>query len=144
MGLFDLFKKSQTVEFSNNAEAILALMLAIGSIDGELDRDEVMALVGIAQLNRSLAGSDLQRAVDSALRYLKNKGPGQTAVDALGFLPAELHATAFAFASLVAMADGVVTEEEEQKLMELAEQSSLDEETARAVVRVATALMARV
>lgn len=141
MGLFDAFKKKAKVEFSRNEDAIITLMLAIGSLDGDLDNDEIQSLIGIAQINRSLANASLREAFDVAVKYLKVNGAAQSAVDAFTYLPHELHATALGFACLVALADGVVTAEEESKLMELAQVSSLSEEEAQAVLNTSIAVM---
>jgi hypothetical protein len=72
---------------------------------------------------------------------LKANGAEQSAVDSFSYLPNELHATALSFACLVAMADGIVTAEEENKLMELAQVSSLGEDESQVVIRTCIAIM---
>lgn len=141
MGLFDAFKKKQKVEFTCNEDAIVTLMVAIGSLDGDLDQNEIQALIGIAQINSSLANASLRSSFELAVKYLKVNGAGQSAVDAFTYLPEELHATALSFACLVTLADGIVTAEEESKLMELSQVSSLSEEESQAIINVSMALM---
>lgn len=141
MGLFDAFKKKQKVEFTCNEDAIITLMVAIGSLDGDLDQNEIQALIGIAQINRSLGNAPLRSSFELAVKYLKVNGAGQSAVDAFTYLPEELHATALSFACLVTLADGIVTEEEDAKLMELAQVSSLGEEDSKAIINISMALM---
>lgn len=141
MGLFGGFKKKQKVEFTCNEDAIVTLMVAIGSLDGDLDQNEVQALIGIAQINSSLANASLRDSFELAVKYLKLNGAAQSAVDAFTYLPEELHATALTFACLVTLADGIVTEEEESKLMELAGVSCLSEEESEAIINVSMALM---
>ena len=141
MGFFDSFKKKQTLEFTRNEDAIVTLMLAIGSLDGELDQNEVNALIALANINPSLAGASLRSSFEFAIKHLRANGAEQSAGDAFSCLPAEVHATALSFACLVAMADGIVTAEEENKLMELAQISSLGEDESQAVIRTCIAIM---
>jgi tellurite resistance protein len=141
MGFFDSFKKKQNLEFVRNEDAIVTLMLAIGSLDGELDQDEVNALIGLANINPSLAQASLRSSFEFAIKHLKANGAAQSAVDSFSYLPSELHATALSFACLVAMADGIVTAEEENKLMELAQVSSLGEDESQVVIRTCIAIM---
>ncbi|MBJ6612035.1 MAG: TerB family tellurite resistance protein [Candidatus Thiothrix moscowensis] len=141
MGFFDSFRKQQKPEFTCNEDAVITLMVAMGSIDGELDQNELLALVGLARVNTSLNGASLERSFQFAVKYLKANGAAQSAVDAFSYLPGELHATALSFACLVTMADGVVTNEEESKLMELAEVSSLSEAESQAVINTCIAIM---
>lgn len=144
MGLFDSFKKRPALEFQSKEDAIVTLMVAIGSLDGELDQDEVNALIAMASINNSLANVSLEDAFRFAVKYIRSNGPEQSAVDAFGYLPDENHATALSFGCLVALADGVVTAEEEQTLMELAEISVLNEEEAQAVIHTSMAIMQQI
>lgn len=141
MGLFDSFKKKTTLEFTNEVQAISTLMLSIASLDGELDSSEVHALIGIGAINPMLNPDSLEAGFNFAVKYIQRNGPEQSAVDAFTYLPEDNHETAFSYACLVAMADGVVTEEEEQTLTELAEVSAIEDEDVHRIIQTCTGIM---
>lgn len=141
MGLFDSFKKKEVLSFSDDAQALIALMVAVGSLDGELDEDELQALVAIASINSSVLGDELKSSFEFAGKYVLANGAEQSAVDVFGFLTDDLHMTAFSFACLVAMADGIITAEEEQTLIELAGISCLSEDESGSVIATCTSIM---
>jgi len=141
MGFFDGFKKKATLDFTSNAEAITTLMLAISSLDGEIDNSEIVTLVSIANINPALEKDDIKESFNFAVKYINRNGGGESAVDAFNFLDTSMHGTAFSYACMVALADGVVTDEEEDTLMELAEISSLSDEETQTIISTSKFLM---
>lgn len=141
MGLFDGFKKKSTLDFSSNIEAIATLMVAIGSLDGDLDDEEISTVVAIANINPGMSTELIDESFSFSSKYILANGAEQSAVDAFNFLPDALHGTAFSYACMVALADGVVTAEEEETLIELAGLSSLDEDDTSKIIAACSAIM---
>jgi tellurite resistance protein len=126
MGLFDGFKRKTQLDFSTNEDAFATLMIAVANLDGEFDEEEVDTLIALAIINPALKQVDMNACFNFGSKYVSQNGAAQSAVDVFTFLDSELHQTAFTYACMVAMSDGVVTEEEENTLSELAEVAELD------------------
>ena len=141
MGFFDSFKKKATLDFTSSTEAITTLMLAISTLDGEIDESEMLALSAIININPTLNPQDVNDSLNFAIKYINRNSSAESAVDAFNFLDATLHGTAFSYACMVALADGVVTDDEENILMELAGISSLSEEETHAIISTSKLLM---
>lgn len=141
MGLFSglsTTKQASDVSFSP-AEAFAAITLATVAADGYLSDDEVHVM--IASLNRmelfrSYSSDVIRRLFDKLCGITKRQGSDALLKAAIGSLPHHLHDTAFAVATDLVLADGEVTEEEENLLQSLYTQLNISDEKAKSIVDV--------
>ncbi|MGB3636678.1 MAG: tellurite resistance TerB family protein [Rivularia sp. (in: cyanobacteria)] len=139
MGLFSglsTTRQESSVTFSP-AEAFAAITLATVAADGYLSDDEIqvmMASLTRMELFRSYSSDVMGRLFDKLCGITKRQGSDGLIKTAIASLPHHLHDTAFAVATDLILADGEVTEEEENLLQHLYTQLNISDEKAKNIV----------
>lgn len=141
MGLFD--KISQTRQQGDvtlgPAEAFAAIALIAVAADGYINESESQALnmaLSRMQLFRSYPNDVMKKMLDRLLMLLQRQGVQALFDAALVMLPDELKETVFAVTTDIALADGEVSQEEEQLLNDLYTALGLSEEVALKIIDV--------
>ncbi len=141
MGLFD--KVAQTRQHSDvtlgPAEAFAAIALIAVAADGYINENESQVLsmtLSRMQLFRSYPNDVMKKMLDRLLMLLQRQGVQVLFNAALATLPDELKETVFAVTTDIALADGEVSEEEEQLLNDLYIALGLSEEIAIKIIDV--------
>ncbi|MEB3272655.1 MAG: tellurite resistance TerB family protein [Prochlorothrix sp.] len=141
MGLFDAFRKTaqQTPTALGPAEAFAAMMLLVVASDGYLADDEVRLLnatLNRMKLFRSYSDDVMRRMFDNLCNILKREGAEHLFNAAVATLPHDLYDTTFAIATDLVLADGEVTQEEEEILTSLCRALELPEALVNDVIRI--------
>ena len=141
MGLFDriLGVQTQVQDTLSPAEAFAAITLSAIASDGYLADEEISGLIN--SLNRmhlfkSYSGDVMRRMFDKLFGILKREGVSALFSAAKGALPYELQSSAFAVATDLVLADGVVTEQERNFLSELHHALEIPDDLAMKIVEV--------
>lgn len=141
MGLFDKLsssrKQSQTT--LSPAEAFAAIALLAVAADGYAADSEINAVMTSLyrmQLFRSYPGDVVRKMFDRLLNLLQRQGADVLLNAALASLPHELGETAFAITTDIVLADGEVTQEEEEFLNKLYRALEISEEIAVKIIDV--------
>ena len=139
MGLFSkLFTSASqpSIQFSSEREAFFAIVYACVAIDGQIDDDEIEALVAFMHSNNYMEGFDslaAYRRMDS----LKSKyGVPAIVTAALPSVKEVMKPTLFATAVDFILADGVVNTKEEALLEDLQKGLGVSEELASKIIDV--------
>lgn len=142
MGLFDAFRQSgiQKKQVTlGPAEGFAALMLLVVASDGYAADDEVRLLnitFSRMKLFRSYSEDVMRRMIDNLCNILRRDGSQVLFDAAIATLPHDLYETAFAIATDLVLADGQVTEEEEELLGSLCRALNLSDSLVNQVVQV--------
>ena len=142
MGLFDAFRQSSVQRSQvtlGPAEGFAALMLLVVASDGYLADAEICLLnatFGRMKLFRSYSDDVMRRMIDNLCNTLRREGSNVLFDAAIATLPHDLHETAFAIATDLVLADGEVTEEEEDLLGSLCRALDLSDNLASQVIQV--------
>ncbi|MBD2541865.1 tellurite resistance TerB family protein [Coleofasciculus sp. FACHB-SPT36] len=141
MGLFDkVFSTQNKVqETLSPTEAFAAITLAAFASDGYLSDEEargISSTLSRMKLFRSYPDDVMRRMFDKLLGILKRQGPSGLVKAARESLPHDLQETAFAVATDLVLADGIVTEEEQNFLNDLHQALEISTETAVQIVQV--------
>lgn len=141
MGLFDKIRgtRPQSQVTFGPAEAFAAIALVAVASDGYIAEPEVRVLsttLNRMQLYRSYPDDVMRRMIDKLLGILQRDGAGVLFNAATTALPDDLRETAFAVATDIVLADGVVTDEEENLLNDLYRVLDISEETAVKIIDV--------
>jgi tellurite resistance protein len=140
MGLFDKVLSNHTVkEALNPAEAFAAITLSAIASDGYLSDEEsrgISLALSRMKMYRSYPNDVMQRMFDKLLGILRREGMNSLFDSAKDSLPYELRESAFAVATDLILADGVVADEEQEFLNDLYQALSLDAEVATRIVEV--------
>ncbi|WP_323256665.1 tellurite resistance TerB family protein [Spirulina sp. CCNP1310] len=143
MGLFDAFRKNDRLQKSElslgPAEGFAAIMLLVVAADGYLADDEVR-LLNITLLRmrlfRSYSEDVMHRMFDNLGGILRREGSGALFEAAIATLPHDLYETAFAIATDLVLADGEVSQEEEDLLSSLARSFDLEQSLINQIIQV--------
>lgn len=141
MGLFDKISISrQHSQITlGPAEAFAAIALIAGAADGYATNSEVQAIITALsrmQLFRSYSADVMARMFERLLMLLQRQGSDPLLSAALKSLPHELQGTAFAIATDIILADGEITDHEEEFLNEFYHALEISEETAVKIIDV--------
>lgn len=140
MGLFDKVLGNNTVkELMTPAEAFAAITLSAIASDGYISEDETRALtvtLSRMKLYRSYSNDVMEQMFDKLLGILRYEGMNGLFDIAKESLPYEMRESAFAVASDLILADGVIAVEEQEFLNDLYQALSLDSEVATQIVEV--------
>lgn len=141
MGLFDKISnaRQQRETTLGPAEAFAAIALIGLAADGYAADTEVQSLLTALsrmQLFRSYPEDVMRKMFDRLLTILQRQGADTLLGAALASLPHELQETAFAVTTDIVLADGEVTEEEEDFLEQLYRALEISEETAVKIIDV--------
>ncbi|HBR00049.1 MULTISPECIES: tellurite resistance TerB family protein [unclassified Roseofilum] len=141
MGLFDAFRK-ETVKSQltlGPAEAFAAVMLLVVAADGYLADDEVRLLnttLSRMRLFRSYSDDVMRRMFDSLCGTLRRDGGNVLFDAAIATLPHDLYDTTFAIATDLVLADGQVSDEEEDLLGSLCRALELPDTLVNQIIQV--------
>jgi tellurite resistance protein len=142
MGFFDAFRNKTTQKQTltlGPAEGFAAVMLLVVAADGYLADDEARLLNITLQrmkLFRSYSSDVMNRMIDNLCGILRREGSEALFGAAIATLPHDLYATTFAIATDLVLADGEVTEEEEELLGSLCRALDLPTEEANQIIQV--------
>ena len=140
MGLFDkIFKQVPEEGKLTKQEAFAGIALAMAGADGSIAQSEwdgIVSYLRRLRLYDNFSGPAFDKMFDKLFRILKNQGAGALVSSSTGGLPEDLKLTAFACAVDIALADGVVEEEEKQIINQLAEALQIPEQTAVSIIEV--------
>ncbi|MDJ0800901.1 MAG: tellurite resistance TerB family protein [Calothrix sp. MO_167.B12] len=121
------------------AEAFAAVLLATVAADGYLADEEIQVMsasLSRMELFRSYPNDVIRRIFDKLCGITKRQGSDNLIKNAIGSLPNHLHDTVFAVAADLVLADGEVTEEEENILNYLYTNLDIPDDKARNIVDV--------
>jgi len=142
MGLFDAFRQSSVQKSQvalGPAEGFVALMLLVVASDGYLADDEIRLLNATfsrMKLFRSYSDDVMRRMIDNLCNMLRREGSKVIFDAAIATLPHDLYDTVFAIATDLVLADGEVTEEEEDLLGSLCRALDLPDNLVNQVIQV--------
>ncbi|MEM8637495.1 MAG: tellurite resistance TerB family protein [Cyanobacteria bacterium P01_G01_bin.54] len=142
MGLFDAFRKGNIEKKQitlGPAEGFAAIMLLVVAADGYLADDEVRLLnitLCRMRLFRSYSEDVMRRMFDNLCGTLRRDGGKALFEAAIATLPHDLYETAFAIATDLVLADGQVTQEEEDLLGSLCRALELPEDMVNKIIEV--------
>lgn len=140
MGLFDkIFKQVPEEDKLSKQEAFAGVALAMAGADGSISQSEWDGIVNYIRRLRlydNFSGPAFDKMFDKLFRILKNQGASALVSASIGGLPEDLKLTAFACAVDIALADGVLEEEEKDIINQLAESLEIPEQTAISIIEV--------
>ena len=129
MGIFDkIFKAVPEEEKLTQQEAFAGIALAMAGADGSIAESEWAGIVNYIRRLRiydNFSNPAFDKLFDKLFRILRNQGPG-----------ALVRLTAFACAVDIALADGVLEEEEKELINQMAESLEIPEQTAISIIEV--------
>lgn len=140
MGLFDkIFKQVPEEDKLSKQEAFAGIALAMAGADGSISQSEWDGIVNYIRRLRlydNFSGPAFDKMFDKLFRILKNEGASALVSASIEGLPEELKLTAFACAVDIALADGVLEDEEKDIINQLAESLEIPENTAISIIEV--------
>ncbi len=140
MGLFDkVFGKAPKAEELNVQEAFAGIALAMAGADGSIAQsewDEIVNYIRRLRLYDNFSGPAFDKMFDKIFRILRNEGPGALVAASVKSIPEDLKLTSFACAVDIALADGVLEDEEKDIINQLAQALDIPEETAIQIIEV--------
>lgn len=141
MGLFDKISRNrqQSQTTLGPAEAFAAIALIAVAADGYAADSEVQAIMTTLSrmhLFRTYPDDVMRRMFDRLLSILQRQGADILLGAAIAALPHDLQETAFAVTTDIVLADGEVTEEEEDFLNQLYQVLEIPEEIATKIIDV--------
>jgi uncharacterized tellurite resistance protein B-like protein len=141
MGLFDKMfgTQSHVQDAFTPAEAFAAVTLAAIASDGYLSEEEARAIsstLSRMRLFRSYSNDVTIRMFDKLLGLLRREGIDTLLNAAKESLPQDLRESAFAVATDLVLADGIVTQEEQGFLNDLYQDLGITSDTATQIVEV--------
>ncbi|NRB07383.1 MAG: tellurite resistance TerB family protein [Richelia sp.] len=142
MGLFDknvLDSQSQVKDLLSPAEAVVAIILAAIASDGYMSQEEVhrvSAILSRMKLFQPYANDEILGMFDKLLNMLRTEDIDSLFRAAQASLPENLKEPAFALATDMVLADGVVTREEQGFLNDLYYCLGIASDVANQIVQV--------
>ena len=118
MGLFDkIFKAVPEEDKLSKQESFAGIALAMAGADGSIAQSEwdgICAYLRRLRLYDNFSGPAFDKMFDKLFRILKNQGASALVACSVEGLPEDMKLTAFACAVDIALADGVVEDEEKE------------------------------
>ena len=140
MGLFDkVFKSVPEEDKLTKQEAFAGIAIAMAGADGSIAQSEWDGIVNYIcrlRLYDNFSDTAFNKMFDKLFRILKNQGASALVAKSVEGLPEDLKLTAFACAVDIALADGVVEDEEKEIINQLAEALQVPEQTAISIIEV--------
>lgn len=140
MGLFDkIFKAVPEEDKLTKQEAFAGIAVAMAGADGsiaESEWDGICNYLRRLRLYDNFADAAFSKMFDKIFRILKSKGASALVASSIDGLPEDLKLTAFACAVDIALADGVLEEEEKGIISQLADSPQIPEQTAVSIIEV--------
>lgn len=137
MGLFDSLK-SKTEPSFDPQKSVMTIVIASIMADGDASDEEIGRLRTMCARSPIYAKNTKEEddaVIDFAINVIKQLGDDGIAKAGNALKP-ELKETAFAFATEIILADGIVGDDEEQFLTQLAKTLDLSDALARAIIEV--------
>ena len=141
MGLFDKvkgIKEAEQVKL-NKAEAFAAVSLAAVAADGEITEEEARGLITSLlrmKLYEKFNDKQMSAMFNKLVGVIKRQGVDALVTSSKEILPADLRETAFAVASDLTLADGVLAKGEKDILTKIQESLGVPEEKAANIIEV--------
>jgi len=140
MGLFDKMfgAQSQVQEALNPAEPFAAITLAATASDGNLSDQQARGISSVLsriKLFRSYSNDEIDRMFDKLLDSLRRYGINALSNSAKESLPYDLREAAFAVATDLVLADGLLTQQE-QDFLNLYQDLGISAEITTQIVQV--------
>ncbi|WP_088240044.1 tellurite resistance TerB family protein [Calothrix rhizosoleniae] len=142
MGLFDknvLNSGNQVKDSLSPPEAVAAITLAAIASDGYMSEEEVNSICVILprmKLFQSYTKDKIMGMIEKLLNFLQQEGIDALFNAAQASLPENLRESAFALATDMVLADGVVTKEEQGFLNDLYHSLGIANDVANQIVQV--------
>ena len=140
MGLFDkIFQVAPEETKLTQQEAFAGIAIAMAGADGSIAESECAGIVSYIRRLRlydNFSGPAFDKLFDKLFKILKKDGAGALVKASTENLSDDLKLTAFACAVDIALADGVLEEEEKEIINQLAEALSIPEKTAISIIEV--------
>ncbi len=140
MGLFDkIFQTAPEETKLTQQEAFAGIALAMAGADGSIAESEWEGIVNYIRRLRiydNFSGPAFDKLFDKLFKILRKDGPGALANASAAELSDDLKLTAFACAVDIALADGVLEEEEKEIINQLAVALGVPEKTAISIIEV--------
>lgn len=140
MGLFDkIFKAVPEEDKLSKQESFASIALAMAGADGSIAQSEwdgICSYLRRLRLYDNFSGPAFDKMFDKLFRILKNQGASALVACSVEGLPEDMKLTAFACAVDIALADGVVEDEEKETINQLAESLQIPEDTAVSIIEV--------
>ena len=140
MGLLDkIFKQVPEEGKLSKQEAFAGIAVAMAGADGSIAQSEWDGIVNYIRrmrLYENFSGPSFDNMFDKLFRILKNQGASALVASSVAGLPEDLKLTAFACAVDIALADGVLEDEEKDIINQLAETLEIPEQTAISIIEV--------
>lgn len=139
MGLFDIFKATNPIEFDEQ-KAIMTVVISAIMADGEANDEEVDRLRSMCARSPIFSSNPIEldnKIIDFAINVIKQLGH-EAITAAAAALKQSLREVAFAFSVEVVIADGMVGADEEGFILDLARRLEISNDVANAVVLTTT------
>ncbi|MDE5720321.1 MAG: tellurite resistance TerB family protein [Paramuribaculum sp.] len=140
MGLFDkIFNAVPEEDKLTKQEAFAGIALAMAGADGSISQaewDGIVNYIRRLRLYDNFSGPAFDKMFDKLFRILKSQGASALVASSIEGLPEDLKLTAFACAVDIALADGVLEEEEKDIINQLAESLQIPEQIAISIIEV--------
>ena len=120
-------------------ESFASIALAMAGADGSIAQSEwdgICSYLRRLRLYDNFSGPAFDKMFDKLFRILKNQGASALVACSVEGLPEDMKLTAFACAVDIALADGVVEDEEKEIINQLAESLQIPEDTAVSIIEV--------
>ncbi|MDE5711999.1 MAG: tellurite resistance TerB family protein [Bacteroides sp.] len=140
MGLFDkIFQAAPEETKLTQQEAFAGIAIAMAGADGSIAESEWAGIVNYIRrlkLYDNFSGPAFDKLFDKLFKILRKDGAGALAKVSAEGLSDDLKLTAFACAVDIALADGVLEEEEKEIINQLAEALAIPEKAAISIIEV--------
>ena len=139
MGWFSNSKPPSSADTFNKQEAFLAIALATSAADGQIVESEAKGIFAYLLQMRIFEGYNEKQMSDllkKLVTILNNEGVGGLIAIAKSSLPSELRETAFVCATDIALADGVIEDNEKKLLEELQPVLGISDEIGQKILQV--------
>ncbi|WP_321420314.1 tellurite resistance TerB family protein [uncultured Methanomethylovorans sp.] len=141
MGLFDKVRGIKEAEQTklNKEEAFAAVSLAAVAADGEITEDEARGLFTSLlrmKLYEQFNDKQMSAMFKKLVGIIKNQGVEALVTSSKEVLPVELRETAFAVATDLTLADGVLAKGEKDILTKIQESLGIPEDKAANIIEV--------
>ena len=140
MGLFDkIFQSAPEENKLTQQEAFAGISVAMAGADGSIAESEWAGIVNYIRRLRlydNFSGPAFDKLFDKLFKILKKDGASALVKASADALSDDLKLTAFACAVDIALADGVLEEEEKTIINQLAAALSIPEKTAISIIEV--------
>lgn len=139
MGWFSATKAPSSADTFNKQEAFLAIALATSAADGQIVEAEAKGIFAYLLQMRIFEGYNEKQMSDllkKLVTILNNEGVGGLVAIAKSSLPDELRETAFVCATDIALADGVIEDNEKKLLEELQQVLGISDEIGQKILQV--------